>query len=70
MKAVAISLDMEYAIVEPEKGERLLIVAIDRLEPLQDVLGKLKVLATLSGKSSGASCWETRKVQSNLALTF
>jgi hypothetical protein len=42
---------MEYAIVEQAGSEKLLVVACDRLEPLQELLGNLKVLSTFSGES-------------------
>jgi len=45
---------MEYAIVEQAGSDKLLVVASDRLEPLQELLGKLKVLSTFSGGFSTA----------------
>jgi hypothetical protein len=41
---------MEYAIVEQAGSDKLLVVACDRLEPLQELLGDLKVLTTFSGE--------------------
>lgn len=43
---------MEYAIVETTAGDRLLVVAMDRLEPLKEILGDLAVLATVTGKQT------------------
>lgn len=43
---------MEYAIVEPNDGGRLLVIAMDRLEPLREILGDLTVLAKFSGESN------------------
>jgi hypothetical protein len=45
---------MEYAIVEQAGSDKLLVVACDRLEPLQELLGNLKVLSTFSGGFSTA----------------
>lgn len=53
-QAVAISSGMEYAIVEQPGSERLLVVGCDRLEPLKELLGELKVLTTFGGESRSA----------------
>ncbi|KAJ9119442.1 hypothetical protein QFC24_005675 [Naganishia onofrii] len=49
-QAVAISPTMEYVIVERKGDERLLVIAKDRVEALTDALGKMKILASLSGE--------------------
>lgn len=41
---------MEYAIVEQAGSDRLLVVGCDRLEPLRELLGELKVLTTFGGE--------------------
>jgi isoleucyl-tRNA synthetase len=51
IQAVAVSSAMEYAIVEQPGNDRLLVVGCDRLEPLKDLLGELKVLTTFGGES-------------------
>ena len=43
---------MEYAIVERKGDPRLLVVAVDRLEPLREALGDMTVLDKLSGEPS------------------
>lgn len=48
-QAVAISSGMDYAIVEQPGNDRLLVVGCDRLEPLKELLGELKVLTTFGG---------------------
>lgn len=53
-QAVAISSGMEYAIVEQPGSDRLLVVGCDRLEPLKELLGELKVLTTFGGESRSA----------------
>jgi hypothetical protein len=53
-QAVAISSGMDYAIVEQPGNDRLLVVGCDRLEPLKELLGELKVLTTFGGESRSA----------------
>nr|XP_019012976.1 isoleucine-tRNA ligase [Kwoniella pini CBS 10737]OCF51757.1 isoleucine-tRNA ligase [Kwoniella pini CBS 10737] len=45
---VAVHNDMEYAIVRMEGG-RNLVIGVDRLEPMQEVLGNLEVIGRLPG---------------------
>jgi hypothetical protein len=52
LQAVAVSPVMEYAIVERKGDPRLLVVAVDRLEPLKEALGEMTVLGKLSGASA------------------
>ncbi|WVW84921.1 hypothetical protein I302_106957 [Kwoniella bestiolae CBS 10118] len=42
-------VNMEYAIVKSDAG-RLLVIGIDRLEPMQEVIGELKVIGRLQGE--------------------
>lgn len=49
-QAVAVGEDIEYALVERDGDERLLVVAVDRLSALTTQLGHLTVLQNLSGK--------------------
>nr|XP_018262126.1 isoleucine-tRNA ligase [Kwoniella dejecticola CBS 10117]OBR84284.1 isoleucine-tRNA ligase [Kwoniella dejecticola CBS 10117] len=45
---VAVHNDMEYAVVETSKGRKL-VIGSDRLQPMQDILDPLEVLADIVG---------------------
>ncbi|KAI5452982.1 isoleucine-tRNA ligase [Naganishia albida] len=49
-QAVAVSPTMEYAIVERKSDPRLLVIATERLEPLKEALGDMKVLGRITGQ--------------------
>ncbi|WWD18679.1 hypothetical protein CI109_103133 [Kwoniella shandongensis] len=51
---VSVHNEMEYVVVSTEEG-RLLVIAKDRLESMQEVLGHLEVLGSLDGHVTSAA---------------
>jgi hypothetical protein len=49
LQGVAVHKDLQYLIVETERGD-VLVILEDRHVPMQAILGDLRVLGRISGK--------------------
>ena len=48
-QAVAVKDEMEYAVCETADG-RLLVIHRDRIDPMRDIVGELRVVFPLTGQ--------------------